>query len=202
MFINYIFGTLCKPFQHNLFEILLVLSLLAIVGIFLYNTFFKKGETGTWSDEKYYNLLQPKTPVKNSKYSSHNTSGVKGKQGGESKGEIESRRVLEKIFKTQFPKARPDFLKNPVTGGVSNLELDCYNDEMKLGLEYNGVQHYKFKTFFHKNKDQFTMQKYRDDMKTRMCKEKGITLIEVPYTVKLNDIENFIKDELTKLGII
>ena len=43
----------------------------------------------------------------------------------ESKGEIECRRYLETIFQVPFPKARPDFLKNPVTG--NNLELDCFN---------------------------------------------------------------------------
>jgi hypothetical protein len=33
-------------------------------------------------------------------------------------------------------------------------------------------------------------------MKRRMCKDENIILIEVPYTVKVENIERFIKDEL------
>lgn len=194
MFIHYIFGTLCKPIKSNLFEILLILSIITILGIFIYNTFFNKKQNGTWTKEKYYDLLPVKTGI--IKTSTELSKDRKGKQGGESAGEIECRRVLEKIFNRPFDKSRPDFLKNPVTGGVNNLEIDCYNEELKIGVEYNGIQHYKFTPFFHKNKDQFTMQKYRDDMKRRICKDRGITLIEVPYTVKTKDIESFLKNEL------
>ena len=63
-------------------------------------------------------------------------------------------------------------------------------------MEYNGVQHYKYVPYFHKNNEAFLNQKYRDDMKRRMCKDQNIILIEVPYTVKLENIERFIKDEL------
>ena len=44
-------------------------------------------------------------------------------------------------------------------------------------------------------------QKYRDDMKRRMCIENNIILIEVPYTVKNENIENYLKKELKKYGI-
>lgn len=118
----------------------------------------------------------------------------------ESKGEIECRRFLETIFQVPFPKARPDFLKNPVTG--NNLELDCFNPTLKLGVEYNGQQHYSYTSFFHKNVEASTNQKYRDELKRRMCQENGITLIEVPYTIKLNDIGPFLHLKLKQLGYI
>lgn len=118
----------------------------------------------------------------------------------ESKGEIECRRFLETIFQVPFSKARPDFLKNPVTG--NNLELDCFNQTLKLAVEYNGQQHYSFTSFFHKNVEASTNQKYRDELKRRMCQENGITLIEVPYTIKLHDIGPFLHLKLKKLGYI
>jgi hypothetical protein len=114
----------------------------------------------------------------------------------DSKGEIECRRVLEKIFNKPFNKARPNFLNNPVTGGNFNLELDCYNEDLQIAVEYNGLQHYKYVPYFHKNNEAFLNQKYRDDMKRRICKDENIILIEVPYTVKVENIERFIKDEL------
>ena len=120
----------------------------------------------------------------------------------ESKGEVECRKVLEELFGVPFGKARPDFLNNPVTGGNFNLELDCYNKNLKLAVEYNGVQHYKYTPFFHKNQEAFQNQKYRDELKRRMCKDNMITLIEVPYTVKIIHIKSFLMKELLKSGYI
>ena len=116
----------------------------------------------------------------------------------ESKGEIECRKFLETIFQAPFPKARPDFLKNPVTG--NNLEIDCFNPILKLGVEYNGQQHYNYTSFFHRNVEASTNQKYRDELKRRMCQENDINLIEVPYTIKLNDIGPFLQLKLKQLG--
>jgi len=120
----------------------------------------------------------------------------------ESKGESECRYVLEKIFRKPFKSSRPDFLRNPVTGGRFNLELDCYNPELNLALEYNGIQHYKFIPYFHRNHEHFINQKYRDDLKRRLCKDNGITLIEVPYTVKLHDIASFLQKECKLNGFL
>jgi hypothetical protein len=109
-----------------------------------------------------------------------------------SKGEAECRRVLQDLFKKPFPNMRPDFLRNPVTGNQHNLELDCYNADLSLAVEYSGIQHYKYDRFFHRSKDHFLNQKYRDDMKKRMCKEYGVNLIEVPYTVKIHEIKPYL----------
>lgn len=117
-----------------------------------------------------------------------------------SKGEAEAKRVLEKIFNVPFEKVRPDFLRNGIT--KNNLELDLFNPGLGLGVEFNGAQHYNYNKFFHKNKEAFYNQKYRDYIKKRLCQDNGITLIDIPYTVKPEMIEKFLISELYKKGFV
>ena len=170
------FESIKKYWNNHGFEIVIIgsfvfIAILAITRI---------GKKGTWSSSYF----RPDQYIK--------------KQGPpkESSGERECRRVLQKIFNKPFNKCRPNFLSNPVTGDRFNLELDCYEHSLKLAIEYNGIQHYKYVPYFHKNKEAFLNQKYRDDMKRRMCKDNNITLIEVPNTVDISNIESYIIDKL------
>jgi hypothetical protein len=138
--------------------------------------------------EKYFHRSRPSVIEKND----INTNTT------ESKGESHARNLAQIIFGKPFIKTRPDFLKNNVTG--HNLELDLYNDELKLAIEYSGAQHYKYIPFFHKNYEHFQTQKYRDEIKKMLCEKNDIQLIEIPYTVKLKDMENFIRLQAKKLG--
>ena len=95
-------------------------------------------------------------------------------------GEGRVQKFLEDYFQKTFVKVRPDFLSNPITH--SNLELDCYNSELNLAVEYNGRQHYEYVPFFHASKEAYHNQRYRDELKKIWCKQAGITLITVPYT--------------------
>lgn len=114
-----------------------------------------------------------------------------------SKGENECRKSLETIFQKNFIKARIPELLNPITG--SFLELDMYCESLGVACEYQGEQHYRYIKHFHKNKDAFRMQQYRDWVKEKLCKENNIKLILVPYTVKIQDIHNFILAEVRKM---
>ena len=127
----------------------------------------------------------------NSKHIEDNTNKEKGK---ESKGETECKIVAEEIFKKPFIKIRPDFLYNNIT--KQNLELDLYNEELNLAFEYNGKQHYEYVPYFHKSKDSFYNQQYRDQIKKNLCEKNKIILIEVPYTVKIENIKSYIIEKL------
>nr|WDW26020.1 hypothetical protein FD201807_087R [Megalocytivirus FD201807] len=107
-----------------------------------------------------------------------------------SHGERECHRAIEAITGKKFAKSR--CIKNPVTG--QHLELDCYNSALKLAVEYNGRQHYQYVPHFHgPERHRFTEQRYKDVIKAQLCKEQGIKLIVVPYTVPVDDIEAYIR---------
>ncbi len=118
----------------------------------------------------------------------------------QSVGEQMSRQIAERIFNKPFISVRPPWLKNPVTGQV--LELDCFNAELGLAIEYNGKQHYEYTPHFHKSKDEFIKGQYRDEFKKFQCAAKNIILVSIPYTVKPNQLEKHIKDELRGYGFL
>jgi hypothetical protein len=188
--------------------LLLCASVIALLIYALYSRIFTTRE-GAWYDKRqYYGYMESLLGVDDKKVRGWKARAVdafhpdRGKasprveRGGDSSGERECRRVLARMYNRPFEKARPDFLRNPVTGGSHNLELDCYDERLGIACEYNGRQHYEFVPFFHKTRDAFHNLKYRDQFKRQRCKERGVFLIEVPYTIANDDIERFIADIL------
>lgn len=107
-------------------------------------------------------------------------------------------RAIEKILGKKFRRnIRPDFLKNPETG--ANLELDCYNPELKVAVEHNGIQHYQYPNPFHKSPEEWEKQIRRDEFKIRVCDENKIYLITIPYTVPFEKIKEEIERQLVPL---
>lgn len=101
-----------------------------------------------------------------------------------SKGEDILAEVLQDILQKEIQRnVRPNFLRNPESGKA--LELDCYIPEYKLAVEYNGIQHYKFPSAYHKTEKEFYDQLYRDRLKKKLCDEEGVYLIPVPYWVDM-----------------
>jgi hypothetical protein len=108
------------------------------------------------------------------------------------------RAVFEGLFGTLFPKSRPEWLRNKRGNW---MELDGYAQELGLAFEYHGVQHFKHIGFFHVSDETFLLRQQDDQKRAVLCREKGITLIEVPYTVSHGDIESFIRAECAKAAI-
>jgi len=113
--------------------------------------------------------------------------------------ESRCRRILEIMYPgKKFDSIRPTWLKSTRTN--KNLELDCYNHDLKLALEYNGVQHYYFPNVWHKDTPDGFM-KYKktlahDIFKRDVCRTLGITLIVVPYTVYKKNLPTYIYQKL------
>lgn len=107
-------------------------------------------------------------------------------------GESKCKFILETIFNKKFIKTRK-IIDN-------GLELDMYNEELNLGLEYNGAQHYKeHDKYFHKYGG-FEEQQERDKYKLKFCLDNNINLIIVPYTVKGDELIGFIYNKLLELN--
>ena len=112
----------------------------------------------------------------------------------ETKGQKMCREAAEKYFGKKFVSFWPNWLKNPETD--KELELDIYNDELKIAIEYNGEQHYKYPNkYMHDNNnglEKFIKQVRRDMYKADACDANDVYLITVPYTVPEHLMEAYI----------
>lgn len=104
------------------------------------------------------------------------------------KTEEKCREIFESIFQKPFKKTRSML--------EGRLELDGYNDELKLAFEYQGEQHYK-PVFHYQTWDSVMKTQERDRRKKKLCKQRGIRLIVIPYT-KARKLEEFIKEQLSE----
>lgn len=177
------FSEIEQYYKKKGFEYMVIVSFFVIICLY----FINDRKRGTYSQ----------------KYLSYSTSEGQimryhEKEKSESKPEAITRNILQRIFKKPFVSIRPDFLNNPVTG--KNLELDCYNEELKLGVEYNGKQHEEFVPYFHRYRGNFTQQRYRDELKKILCENNGITLISIPSYIPYNKLEPFIINQLNRHG--
>ena len=100
------------------------------------------------------------------------------------------KKYFEKIFGEKFTKKRPKWL---ISSKGSRMELDGFCDKLKLAFEYNGRQHYEDIGHFRKNgKEYIEKRKIDDKLKHKLCKDRKIILIEVPYTVQFEDMGKYI----------
>jgi hypothetical protein len=187
------------------FEVFALACFIIIILLCIYNMLFK--DKGSYSLPKKHANYGYYTNGNGSGNGSGNGNGNGSGNGNinnefeyiqhtpeDSKLELQTKFLLENIFNLPFYKIRPNFLRNEVTG--HNLEIDLYNDELKLAIEVQGDQHYKFTPFFHKNKETFMLQRYRDEMKKQKCLKKGITLIEIPYKVGEKGLKQYLLTQL------
>ena len=178
------FNELSSFYSKHGFMAIVIVSVLVLIVFCIVRWY--KGEKGTFTE----NLESLPLNV--------SASSPKKRIGSTSKGEQICRTILEKLFRKPFIKVRPDFLKNHESG--KNMEMDLYNKELNLCVEYNGMQHYIFSPYFHKSPEDYNKQVFRDKLKAKKLKEHGICLIVVPYSVPLEEIEMFLRIELKKNG--
>ena len=81
------------------------------------------------------------------------------------------------------------------------MELDGYNEELALAFEYQGEYHYKYISYFHQKIRDFKKRKEDDKLKRVLCEKRGIILIEVPYSIKYEQMQEFILNQCSKKNV-
>lgn len=135
-----------------------------------------------------------------SKGNKDKSKGNEGKnnenKGRKWKREELCRDIFESIYLVPFKSCRPNFLKNPKTR--RNLELDGYNEELKIAFEHNGRHHYEYPNSWHRTRVDYLKQIKRDKTKKELCGNNNIYLISIPYSVPEKEIRTYIISKLPK----
>lgn len=97
-------------------------------------------------------------------------------------GENKCRRIAESFTGKDFPKTTLDFVD--ATG--KNVEIDCYCEDLKLGIDYDGLHKYEYNS-------NLQVIDYTALSKIAACAENNVELIIVPYKLDRKDIECYLE---------
>lgn len=87
-----------------------------------------------------------------------------------------ARELVKKLF--PFYKINEEVQLVGVTG---KLYIDMYIHPLRLCIEVQGPQHYKFNSFFFASAKDFRKAKQRDIMKSDWCELNNLDLVCLPY---------------------
>lgn len=107
------------------------------------------------------------------------------------------RTIFEKLFHSKFPKAKPKWLLNAYG---NRMELDGFNGLLNIAFEHQGEQHYKYNTYFHRNRT-LSRQIKDDRLKRILCKREHISLIQIPYSISVENLPQYIQDKCKILNL-
>lgn len=108
---------------------------------------------------------------------------------------------FETIFNKPFKKTRPIWLK---TEKGHRLELDGYNNQLRIAFEHHGNQHFVFNKFFYKDNSFFKKRVAYDKLKRRLCKHNKVKLFEISqisFSTNFKDLEEQIAREAKRLKV-
>lgn len=107
----------------------------------------------------------------------------------ESKGE----RLVSKFLDENNIK----YVRQYTVGDNNRFRYDFYLPDHNVLIEYNGVQHYHYTDYFHKDNEGFMNQLVRDTYKREIAKAWKIKLITLKYTLDTQDkVNSFLQVKL------
>ena len=111
-----------------------------------------------------------------------------------SKSEEICRTIFEQIFGYEFKKIRPKWLKNSRN---RQMEIDGFCEELGIGFEYQGIQHFG-KQIFNTSLEQRIAD---DKLKAKLCAENGVHLFIITYQMEYSDFPINIERQARNFGL-
>src|SRR3990167_1806404 len=102
--------------------------------------------------------------------------------------------AITEISGVEFTKACPDWLRDSITG--RRMEIDFYNDDLKVGINYYGPHHYHFNRNFCRSDQEFQDLQRRDKEKKKLCKQNGVLLIIITCDKSDNQLKRHIRNAI------
>ena len=115
--------------------------------------------------------------------------------GRGSKSEEIARATFEHLFQVPFKKIRPKWLRNS-RGRI--MEIDGYNDSLKIGFEYQGRQHFEDIGIYGTDIEQ---RRADDELKFQLCAQNGVRLFYLTFQDSYEDFAKQIKAQAITFGI-
>lgn len=103
------------------------------------------------------------------------------RRGNKSSYHLSARGLVKALYPTFSLYEEVTLPGSKKTGRPSLLFADFFLPELMLVIEVHGEQHYKYISFFHKNKMDFLIAKQRDVDKIEWCQLNGIKIVILPY---------------------
>ena len=103
-------------------------------------------------------------------------------------GKIGSRWKNENNLFKVVKKEYPDALYQYHSEWLGRQSLDIYIPSLRIGIEYQGIQHYEAVDYFGGDKS-LEEQKQRDNLKRTKCDQQGVRLIEWRYDEPISKVK-------------
>lgn len=114
------------------------------------------------------------------------------------KSERICRALFKATFGNDFNKQRPKWLIGP---SGSPLELDGYAQTLGIAFEFQGHQHTKKHDYFDKTVTSFEKRKMYDQVKSALCRQKGVKLFQIFPFEDISDLRRQLLREAKRLNI-
>lgn len=109
------------------------------------------------------------------------------------------RNIIEYLTDIKFTKIRPLWL---LSKNGKRMQIDGFNQQHNLAFQYQGIQHFQYHRYFHRNNiNNFIYSQERDQLKRQILKNKQIILLQPDYTIKRTEFISFIQSQFNKNNI-
>jgi hypothetical protein len=106
------------------------------------------------------------------------------------------RDLIEAMTGREFPRVRPEWLLN---SRGNRMELDGFSDGLGTAFEHQGEHHYRRLPHFQRRKESLATRQSDDARKRELCKQRGISLLEIPFDVPERNLPAWLRAELRRV---